>query len=108
MKNPFLKRLIKEKTEDVVHSSAYAQAQNAKGIGSASTESFSQRFRLEKNRSMVRGYSDSKIVNEAKGNAPKAKKYEVQKNESGALNRGGDMAARRASFTARKNPGISR
>ena len=76
MDNPFLKRLIKEKTEDVVHSSAYAKAQNPGGMGASSAESFAARMRLEQNRQKIRGYGDSRIANAAIGQAPRAKAFE--------------------------------
>ena len=60
--NPLLHRLIKEKKEDVVHTSAYAEAQNKSGIGSASVQSFTERRRIDLNRSSVGRYKDSEIV----------------------------------------------
>ena len=99
MNNPFLKRLMKDKKEDVVHSSAYAKVQNSNGIGVASVETFSGRLAIEQNRQVVRGYGDSKIVNEARGNAPRAKKYEPPETSG---------PERRAIPPIRKNPGISR
>ncbi|MBQ3474033.1 hypothetical protein IJH24_01210 [Candidatus Saccharibacteria bacterium] len=74
--NPFLKRLMKAKTEDVVHSSAYAQAQNREGIGVASTRGFGERMSMESNRTTVKGYRDSEVVNDTFGQAPKAKTYD--------------------------------
>ena len=73
--NPFLKRLMKAKKEDVIHSSAYGAVQNQGGIGSASTESFRDRMKMEKNRTMVRGYGDSSVATSAMGNAPRPKTY---------------------------------
>ncbi len=67
---------MKAKTEDVVHSSAYAQAQNREGIGVASTRGFGERMKMEKNRTSVKGYGDSEIVNDSFEYAPKAKKYD--------------------------------
>lgn len=75
-KNPFLKRLMSDKTEDVVHSSTYARAQN-ENIGVASTESFSLRQEIDQNRQVVKRYRDSGIVNERRGREIGAKKYEV-------------------------------
>ena len=75
-KNPFLHRLMKEKKEDVVHSSAFSEAQNDGKIGSASTSSFSEKINIEQNRKVVKGYSDSKIVGETWGNKSKAKVYD--------------------------------
>ena len=62
---PLLNRLMKEKKGDVVHSSAYAKAQNQGGIGSSSMQSFEQRKVIDQNRSMIRKYGDSKIAMEA-------------------------------------------
>ena len=118
MNNPFLKRLIKEKKEDVVHSSAYAQVQNEGKIGSASVESFTKRLSIDKNRQVVRRYGDSQIVNEAWGNAGmRAKKYEApQKSPEnqpipslGSRGNNGLGNVREGMVPpARKNPGISR
>ena len=74
MDNPFLKRLMKDKKEDVVHSYTYASAQN-KGIGSASTITFSERQKINQNRSVIQGYSDAKLVRDSLSNGPKAKTY---------------------------------
>ncbi len=118
MNNPFLKRLIKEKKEDVVHSSAYAQAQNEGKIGSASVESFAKRLSIDRNRQVVRRYGDSQIVNEAWGNAGmRAKKYEAPQKSpenqpiSSLGNRGDNRVGNMREGMvppARKNPGISR
>ncbi len=77
MNNPFLKRLIKEETKDVVHTSAYGEAQNSGKMGTTSTASFLDRLKIDRNRSKVRGYNDSKIVNETRENGPQAKKYDI-------------------------------
>ena len=58
MKNPFLKYVMKEKKENIFHSSAYGKAQNAGAIGAASVEGFEARMRIEKNRQIVHGYND--------------------------------------------------
>lgn len=68
-KNPLLKYMMKTKKEDVVHSSGYAQVQNEGKIGSASVESFAKRRAMEANRTAVQGYRDSRVVNDAYGNA---------------------------------------
>lgn len=73
--NPFLKYVMKDKKEDIFHSSAYGKAQNAGGMGTASSVSFSQRMNIDRNRKTVRGYRDSRIVNEARGGFPKAEQY---------------------------------
>lgn len=94
-RNPFLKRLIKDNREDIVHTSAYAKAQNADGIGAASTRSFDDRMRIEQNRTAVGSYRDSKVVNEVGDGVVKAKAYD----------RGEDtakMAARRKSYAEKQ------
>ena len=75
MGNPFLKYFMKEKKENIFHSSAYGKAQNAGAIGAASVESFGERMKMEQNRQMVQAYNDSRVVNGAYVNGPKAKKY---------------------------------
>lgn len=62
MKNPFLKYIMKTTKDDVVHSSAYGVAQNAGGVGVASTQSFDQRMKIEKNRQSVKKYKESQIA----------------------------------------------
>lgn len=74
-KNPFLKFVMKDKTEDVIHSSTYANAQNAHGMGTTDSMSFSQRMAIESNRKIVRSYRDSKIVNETSTGKSKATQY---------------------------------
>ena len=137
MNNPFLKRLIKEETKDVIHTSAYGEAQNSGKMGTASTSSFLDRLRIDRNRSRVRGYDESKIVNETRENGPEAKKYDASKdkmlnregesqigqrgagvsglNRGGFSGRGAEGAVGTANTTpkpaqppARKNPGIFR
>ena len=77
-KNPLLKYMMKDKKEDVIHSSAYASAQN-KGIGTSSIESFTKRRAIDQNRTVVKRYNDSQVVNEARTNAPRPKTYEFEK-----------------------------
>ena len=74
-KNPFLKYVMKDKKEDVFHSSAYAKAQNGASIGVASTESYQVRVNLNQNRTRVRGYDESEVMTGTKANGPRAKKY---------------------------------
>ena len=94
-KNPFLERLMKDKTEDVAHSSAYAQAQNKGNIGVASTESFAKRRAIDRNRMAVRRYGESKVVTETGSGVITAKKFEAEPHTP-------------ATPPARRNPGISR
>lgn len=62
MKNPFLKYIMKEKKEDIFHSSAYGKVQSADAMGTASVETFDERMKVERNRQIVRGYNDSRIA----------------------------------------------
>lgn len=75
MNNPFLKYVMKDTKEDIFHSSVYGKAQNGSSMGSASTESFGDRMKVDKNRQVVHGYNDSQIANNMYTNGPKAKKY---------------------------------
>ena len=76
MKNPLLKYVINPDKEEVFHSSAFARAQNGGNIGSASSETFANRRRLDQNRQFIRGYGDSNIGN-ASNPALRAKTYEA-------------------------------
>lgn len=92
------KYIIKKKTKDVIHSSVYAKAQNSDGIGAASTQSFSNRMSIEKNRSRIRGYNDSRVVSQARASSGiKSKTYDTPEKE-GVVSRP----------PAVRNPGISK
>ena len=88
MNNPFLKRLMKDETKDVIHTSTYGEAQNSGKMGTASSTSFLDRLKIDRNRSKVRGYNESKVVTETWENNPKAKKYEVAEDAMLNSNRG--------------------
>ena len=130
IEGPLLKRIMKEKKEDVIHSSAYAEAQNQGGIGSSSMQTFEQRKAIDQNRSMVRKYSDSKIATEAGKTSWQARRDATQFGESGdngnsssssglrgrlnskeadAGTKGGDAATKNgpSQMPTRRNPGIS-
>ena len=84
MDNPFLKYMMrKEKKADIFHSSAYGKAQSGGVMGSASVGSFSDRMKMDRNRTVVKRYDDSKLVAGAKDNGPRAKKYTSPENEVG-------------------------
>lgn len=100
-KNPFLKYVMKDKKEDVFHSSAYAKAQNGSALGAASTESYQVRVNINQNRTRVRGYGDSELMTGVRSNGPKAKTYTAPKPEAGV-----PSATGRAAMPP-KNPGIS-
>lgn len=86
-KNPFLKYLIKDKKEDVFHSSGYAKAQNGGNIGAASTDSYAVRVNVNQCRQMVRGYKDSELMNGTGNKKPKAETHEssTKENDSGTV-----------------------
>ena len=65
MSNPFLNRLMKDDKADILHSSAYARAQSSGGMGADSVESFAERRKIDRNRTVIRGYNDSKIAGES-------------------------------------------
>ena len=77
-KNPFTQFLIKGKKQDFFHSSAYGKAQSGNVIGVASTESFSQRQKIEHNRQNIRRYKDSKIAAETVNQGPRPKEYDAE------------------------------
>ena len=92
---------MKEKKEDIFHSSEYGKAQSAEAMGAASTESFGERMKMEQNRRIVQGYNDSRVVNGAYANGPKVKKY-VPPEEKGKKEVGG--AAKMASTKSAPKP----
>ena len=98
-KNPFLKYVMKDKKEDVFHSSAYAKAQSGEGIGVASTQGYQARVNLDRNRTTVRGYDESEIMTGAKANGPRAKKYTPPE--------GANTNATNRAMMQVKKPGIS-
>lgn len=81
MKNPFIKYLIKEKKENIFHSSEYGKAQSASVMGTTSTQSFEERMKVDKNRQIVQSYNDSRIVSGSYLNGPKAKQYVPPENK---------------------------
>lgn len=103
-KNPFLKYVMKDKKEDVFHSSGYAKVQNGSNFGAASSESYQVRVNINQHRQKVQGYRDSEIMTGTRNRGIKTKTYTPP--EGGA---GGDSGSRTASRAAMpvKNPGIS-
>ena len=83
MKNPFLKYIVKDKKEDIFHSSAYGKAQNGGSMGTVSNVSFGERMNINRNRQVVRGYGDSRLANQNIGNGPRAKQYTPPERSSG-------------------------
>lgn len=110
-KNPFLKYIMKDKKEDIFHSSAYAKAQSGGNIGAASSESYNVRVNIGQNRTKIKGYGDSELMMGSRENGPRAKTYTpLEKEATGGArgNIGGGIsgATNRARMAA-KNPGIS-
>ena len=113
-KNPFLKYLVKDKKEDIFHSSGYAKAQSGASLGAASSESFQVRVNINQNRQRVRGYNDSRIMTETRNRDMRAKTFTPPEGDAaggGATGLGGNAglggdAAKRAAMPV-KNPGIS-
>lgn len=87
MDNPFIKYVMKEKKEDIFHSSEYGKAQSAETIGTTSSETFSERMKTEKNRQIVRGYNDSRVATSMYANGPRAKKYTPPEKKDGVLDK---------------------
>ena len=71
-KNPFLKYIMKDKREDIFHSSAYAREQSGSNIGAASTESYAVRVNMARHRQTVGGYRDSRLMTGMKRGIAKA------------------------------------
>lgn len=59
--NSLLRRFNKAKREEVLHSSAYAEAQNAGKIGATGAQTFSERLRIEEQRKLVGKYRDALV-----------------------------------------------
>lgn len=97
MNNPFLKYVMKDKKEDIFHSSAYGKMQNGGSIGVSSNETFAKRMEINQNRKVVRGYGDSRLANSGINNAPRPKTYAPPAGMSSS-------AAKMPPI--RKNPGI--
>lgn len=81
-KNPLLKYMMKTQTPEVLHSSGYAKAQNKDSFGAASTETFTERQRIEEQRKFVRGYRNSRLATSATSGY-RAKAYTPPAKDSG-------------------------
>lgn len=75
MNNPFLKYVMKEKKENIFHSSGYGKAQSGSTIGTASSESFAKRMEIDKNRQNIKKYSDSMVAEQRFNSGVRAKQY---------------------------------
>ena len=73
--NPFTKYLIKDKKEDIFHSTAYAKAQSGAAMGAVSAQGFAERQKMEQNRQVIQGYGASRIANSSIGSGPRAKTF---------------------------------
>ena len=56
-----------DKKADILHSSGYARAQSGDNIGAASGTSFNVRRGIEEHRKFIKGYRNSKIMNDFYG-----------------------------------------
>ncbi len=93
MSGIYSKFVIKEKKDDVVHSSGYGVAQNGGALGASSGVTFSERMRINNNRSRVKRYGDSKIATQFQSNYSGASTYD-KKNGDARLRTGGADACK--------------
>ena len=75
MNNPFLKYVMKDKKEDIFHSSAYGRVQNGASMGAASSRSFTERREAQENRKIVGGFGQSGIMGQAAMSGPRPKTF---------------------------------
>lgn len=83
MSDLILKYIKKDNKEDIFHSSPYGRAQNESSMGVASTETFSDRRKIDQQRQMIKRYGDSQIANSMAMNGPHAKPYTPPKTNTG-------------------------
>ncbi len=62
MKSSLIQRIHKTQASDIVHSSGYAKVQHNQGGGPHSGMSFSARMKVDQNRTVVKGYGSSMIM----------------------------------------------
>jgi hypothetical protein len=72
--NPLLKYVMKVDKADVMHSSGYAQAQNAGSFGATCSSSFMQRRDVDQQRKFVQKYRNTRTIGGAQGGL-RAKTY---------------------------------
>lgn len=87
MSDLILKYIKKDDKEDIFHSSPYGRAQNESSMGVASTETFSDRRKIDQRRQVVKKYGDSQIANSMIMNGPHAKPYTPPKTSIGGQSR---------------------
>ena len=131
--DPLLKRLMNSRKQDILHTSGYAGMQNGDRMGAASAESFHHRAEIDRARSFVGRYKDSRVMRESRNTLPKSESYggehwaarrdegafsrpdvvdakarmeRMERFEPGHLN--GQVSGGSGQPPARRNPGISR
>ena len=77
MKASLIQRIHKTQTSDIVHSSGYAKIQREHGGGPHSGMSFSARSQVDQNRTVVKGYGSSMIMQQG-NKMPKAASADEQ------------------------------
>jgi len=88
LKAGLINRIHNTNAHDVVHSSAYAKVQNTHAANQHSSMAFSVRKEIEKNRTHVKGYSDS-IVSKGGNKMPRATSVEMQNADNLLRHQGG-------------------
>lgn len=77
MKTSLIQRIHKTQASDIVHSSGYAKIQREHGGGPHSGMSFSARSQVDQNRTVVKGYGSSMIMQQG-NKMPKAASVDEQ------------------------------
>ncbi len=93
MKASLIQRIHKTQTSDIVHSSGYAKIQREHGGGPHSGMSYSARSQVDQNRTVVKGYGSSMLMQQG-NKMPKAASVDEQ---------GSMMGAQSSSFTQQNN-----
>lgn len=75
---------MKDKKEDIFHSSTYGKAQSGIAMGNSSNRSFTERKLADDNRKFVKGYEKSGIFGQAAANGPRAKVFTPPNNNNAA------------------------
>ncbi len=89
MSGLYSKFVIKEKKDDVVHSSGYGVAQSGGAMGASSGVGFTERMRINNNRTKIRRYGDSKIANQFQVSRSRAAVYDKSLGDSKGIGTGG-------------------
>lgn len=88
MSGLYSKFVIKEKKDDVVHSSGYGVAQSGGAMGASSGVGFTERMRINNNRTKIRRYGDSKIANQFQVSRSRAAVYDKSSGDSKGIGTG--------------------